>query len=68
MMLRTSIIETVSPPDQWQGRAVLSVWPGQQGALWIGSEGAGLYRLQNNHWTNFGIDQGNLNLIHLVTG
>ena len=58
VMLRTSIIETVSPPDQWQGRAVLSVWPGQQGALWIGSEGAGLYRLQNNHWTNFGIDQG----------
>ncbi len=58
VMLRPNNIETVSPPDQWQGRAVLSVCPGPKGALWIGTEGAGLYRLQNDVWTNFGTAQG----------
>ncbi len=54
VLLRPSNIQTISPPDQWQGRAVLSVCAGQQGALWIGTEGAGLYRFQNHNWTNFG--------------
>lgn len=58
VMLRPNNIETVSPPDQWQGRAVLSVCPGRDGALWIGTEGAGLYRLQDGNWTNFATDQG----------
>ncbi|MFZ0826183.1 MAG: two-component regulator propeller domain-containing protein [Verrucomicrobiia bacterium] len=53
VLLRPNNIQTVSPPDQWQGRAVLTVCPGQEGALWIGTEGAGLYRFQNNAWTNF---------------
>ena len=44
VILRPNNIETVSPPDQWQGRAVLSVCPGRDDALWIGTEGAGLYR------------------------
>jgi signal transduction histidine kinase/ligand-binding sensor domain-containing protein len=57
-VLRPSNIQTVSPPDQWQRRAVLSVCPGQHGALWIGTEGAGLYRFQNDAWTNFGSSQG----------
>ena len=54
VLLRPSNIQTISPPDQWQGRALLSVCPGRQGALWIGTEGAGLYRFQSNSWTNFG--------------
>jgi signal transduction histidine kinase/ligand-binding sensor domain-containing protein len=58
VILRRSNIETVAPPDQWQGRAVLSVWPGQAGALWIGTEGAGLYRFQDGGWTNFSSAQG----------
>ncbi len=58
VILRPNNIETVSPPDQWQGRSVLSVCPGQDGALWIGTEGAGLYRFQNDSWTNFGAAQG----------
>lgn len=58
VILRPNNIETVSPPDQWQGRAVLSVCPGRDGALWIGTEGAGLYRLQDGNWTNFGMEQG----------
>jgi signal transduction histidine kinase/ligand-binding sensor domain-containing protein len=56
--LRPSNIKTVSPSDQWQGRAVLSVWPGRDGALWVGTEGAGLYRLKNDTWTNFNSAQG----------
>jgi signal transduction histidine kinase/ligand-binding sensor domain-containing protein len=58
VIVRPNNIETVSPPDQWQGRAVLSVCPGQEGALWVGTEGAGLYRLQNEDWTSFGSAEG----------
>jgi len=58
VILRPNNIETVSPPDQWQGRSVLSVCPGQDGALWIGTEGAGLYRFQNDSWNNYGAGQG----------
>lgn len=58
VVARPDNVETVSPPDQWKGRAVLSVCPGQNGALWIGTEGAGLYRYQNGVWTNFDADQG----------
>ena len=49
---------TVAPPDQWQGRPVLSVCAAPGGALWIGTEGAGLYRLQGGAWTNFSQAQG----------
>ncbi|MGO9445417.1 MAG: two-component regulator propeller domain-containing protein, partial [Thiobacillaceae bacterium] len=58
VMLRQSIIQTVSPPDEWQNRSVLSVYWGQDGALWVGTEGAGLYRFKNGAWTNFGTTQG----------
>jgi signal transduction histidine kinase/ligand-binding sensor domain-containing protein len=58
VVVRPNNVETISPPDQWQGRAVLSVCPGQDGALWIGTEGAGLYCFQNGEWTNFNSAQG----------
>jgi len=61
VMVRPSNLETISPPDQWQGRAVLSVCAGTNNALWIGTEGAGLYRFQNGAWTNFNSPQGNRN-------
>ena len=32
--------------------------PVQNGALWIGTEGAGLYRFQNGAWTNYNSAQG----------
>jgi len=53
VLIRSSNLETISPPDNWNGRPVLSVLPAPDGALWIGTEGAGLYRLQNGRWTNF---------------
>jgi len=47
-------ITALNPPDHWQGRRVLSVTCGPDDALWIGTEGAGLYRFDNGRWTNFG--------------
>ena len=57
-VIRPNNLEIVSPPDQWKGRPVLSVLPAPDGALWVGTEGAGLYRLQNGGWTNFSSAQG----------
>jgi signal transduction histidine kinase/ligand-binding sensor domain-containing protein len=58
VLIRSSNLETISPPDKWKGRPVLSVLPTPDGALWIGTEGAGLYRLRNSGWTNFAEAQG----------
>lgn len=56
--LRTAIFKTMSPPDQWQGRAVLCTCPTRDGALWVGTEGAGLYRWQDGVWANFSVTAG----------
>jgi signal transduction histidine kinase/ligand-binding sensor domain-containing protein len=58
VMVRPNNIETISPPDKWKNCPVLSVLPAPEGALWIGTEGAGLYRLLNGGWTNFDSAQG----------
>jgi ligand-binding sensor domain-containing protein/signal transduction histidine kinase len=58
VMARRNNLETISPPDQWQGRSLLSVFPDREGALWVGTEGAGLYRYQNETWKNFRSEQG----------
>jgi ligand-binding sensor domain-containing protein len=57
VLVRPNNIETVAPPDQWQGRAVLSVWPGRADALWVGTEGAGLYRFKGGQWTSYRTEQ-----------
>ena len=44
-VLRRRKVEMVKAPDDWQGRAILSVTPCAAGGLWVGTEGAGLYRL-----------------------
>lgn len=51
--IRPTNLETVSPPDRWQSCPVLSVLAAPDGALWAGTEGAGLYRLRNGEWTNY---------------
>ena len=58
VMIRPSNLEIVSPPDKWKNFPVLSVLPAPDGALWIGTEGAGLYRLQNGDWMNFDSARG----------
>ncbi|HXI69826.1 MAG TPA: two-component regulator propeller domain-containing protein [Verrucomicrobiae bacterium] len=58
VVIRPNNLETVSPPDKWKNCPVLSVLPAPDGALWVGTEGAGLYRLQDGGWTNFDSAQG----------
>jgi signal transduction histidine kinase/ligand-binding sensor domain-containing protein len=58
VVIRPSNLETISPPDNWKSRPVLSVLPAPDGTLWVGTEGAGLYRLQTGGWTNFASAQG----------
>ena len=58
VVIRPNNLETISPPDKWKSCPVLCVLPAPDGALWVGTEGAGLYRLQNGDWTNFDRPQG----------
>lgn len=59
-MLRRGNAMKVSPPDDWQGRAVLSVSTSRDGALWVGTEGAGIYRLQEGVWSQFNYENSGL--------
>jgi ligand-binding sensor domain-containing protein len=56
--LRDGKVATLNPPDQWQGRAILSVSPAREGGLWIGTEGAGVYRYNAGRWTRYGAEEG----------
>lgn len=60
--LRPSKVQMLNPPDGWQGRAVLSFSVGEAGDAWVGSEGAGLYHFELNHWTCFTETSGLNNL------
>jgi signal transduction histidine kinase/ligand-binding sensor domain-containing protein len=57
-LVRQTCLQTLAPPDHWQGRAVLSVCGSRTGGLWVGTEGAGVYRYQNGNWTNYGFSSG----------
>ena len=56
--LRPNNIQTLTPPDRWRGRAVLSVFPSATNGVWIGTEGAGLYHYVNGAWENFSYTNG----------
>ena len=60
--LRPGKVETVNPPDNFQGRVALSTATSRDGAVWIGSEGAGLYRLLNHEWRHYDETAGVSNL------
>ncbi|HTL69356.1 MAG TPA: two-component regulator propeller domain-containing protein [Lacunisphaera sp.] len=45
-------------PDRWLGCSILAVAPGREGALWIGTDGAGLYRNGPGGWTHYGEAEG----------
>jgi signal transduction histidine kinase/ligand-binding sensor domain-containing protein len=49
--LRPRKVQMLNPPDDWQGRAVLSFVVGRAGDAWVGTEGAGLYHRHGNQWT-----------------
>jgi len=50
-------VDVLNPPDQWHGKAVLSVSSGQNG-YWMGTEGGGLYRYLNGQWSHYGETDG----------
>ena len=60
-VLRRRKVEMVKAPDDWRGRAVLSVAPSAQGGVWVGTEGAGLYRVNNGEVAPFVETNGLLN-------
>ena len=55
--LRAGKVTTVSPPDRWQGRTVLSIAATDAG-MWVGTEGAGIYRQREGQWERFGESAG----------
>jgi ligand-binding sensor domain-containing protein/signal transduction histidine kinase len=57
-VLRPVTFEALNPPDQWEGMAALSVTRASDNSLWVGTEGAGLYRFQEGGWTKFGSEHG----------
>ena len=48
----------VTPPDLFRGRVLLSVARGSQGEIWIGTEGAGIYRNFQQQWTRYDESSG----------
>ena len=58
-----SKVETISPPDQWQGCVPLSATADGENGIWVGTEGAGLYHLKSSgDWEHFGTSAGFANL------
>ena len=53
VVLRPRSVVMYSPPDAWQGWPVLAISRASDGAVWAATEGAGLYRFQNESWTNY---------------
>ena len=51
--LRAGKVETIEPPDQFQGRGALSSTATHDGAVWVATEGAGLYQLLHGAWNHF---------------
>ena len=60
--MRPGIIEPLNPLDKWHGFTTQSPAVARDGTLWVGSEGAGLYRYLNNEWKNYGESAGISNL------
>lgn len=56
--IQPSAISVLNSPDQWQGYSVNCVTPGKDGALWIGTDGGGLYRHSADGWSHYGAAEG----------
>src|SRR5208282_1043512 len=61
-MITHSEITTINPPDNWQGRGVLSICQGKNNKLWFGTEGAGVYGLQDGKWEHYDEQDGLSNM------
>ena len=61
-LLRERKVAMYNPPDDWQGRPVLSITRAADGAVWAATEGAGIYRFDGRDWSHFGTSNGLANL------
>ncbi len=57
-LLRERKVRMLNPPDDWQGRPVLSITRTHDGTIWAATEGAGVYSFKDGGWSHFGL--GNL--------
>jgi signal transduction histidine kinase/ligand-binding sensor domain-containing protein len=62
VLLRERKVAMYLPPDEWQGRPVMSITQSRDGAVWAGTEGAGVYRMDDGNWMHFGVSEGLSNL------
>ncbi len=62
VLLRERKVAMLSPPDNWEGRPVMGITRTHDGAVWAATEGAGVYRLNGDAWTHFGVSAGLSNL------
>ena len=51
--IRSSPFAILAPADRWQGTSVLSVAAGRDGDLWVGTDGAALYRHRAGQWSHY---------------
>ncbi len=61
---RERSIGMIAAPDRFQGRTLLGVHAAKNGDLWIATEGAGIYRLNQGQgqWQRWGAEEGLGNL------
>ena len=46
--LSRRVVKMITPPDNWQNRAISSITPAKAGGFWVGTEGAGLYQISRD--------------------
>jgi len=56
--LRPRQVKMFAPPDHWQGRQPLSTATSHDGAVWVTTEGGGVYQFLNGAWKHFGASSG----------
>lgn len=56
--IHASPFSVLSLPEETHGCSALSVATDAHGALWIGTDGAGLYRYANGRWQHYGPTEG----------
>jgi signal transduction histidine kinase/ligand-binding sensor domain-containing protein len=56
--IRSSPFAVLNASDRWEGRSVLSVAAGRGDTLWVGTDGAGLFRHAAGQWTHYGEAEG----------
>jgi len=46
--LSRRVVKMITPADNWQNRAISSITPATAGGFWVGTEGAGRYRISRD--------------------